>query len=51
MPAPLATRHRSEAGTGALAHLLGVPRWHRNARDVIQCRGVVAVDQQFRPHP
>lgn len=36
--APLALRRRSEIAAVEAASLLGVPSWHRHARDVLQCR-------------
>jgi glycosyltransferase involved in cell wall biosynthesis len=38
VPATLARRHRSEVSSAHLVELLGVPRWHRHAMDVLQCR-------------
>lgn len=36
--APLALRRRSEVRAADVATLLGVPSWHRHAKDVLQCR-------------
>lgn len=38
VPAPLALRRRSEVRASDVATLLGVPRWHRHAMDVLQSR-------------
>lgn len=43
VPARLARRRRSEEPAGGLARRLGVPRWHRHAMDVLQCRELLDV--------